>query len=103
VENALRFTPRQGGEIEVASGTTNASVIVQVRDTGVGIAAEDLERIFDRFHAFDQEACRGGSGLGLTIAREIARAHRGEITVESREGSGTCFTVTLPRDAAEPV
>jgi signal transduction histidine kinase len=103
VENALRFTTRQGGEIELASSTTDTSIIVQVRDTGVGIAARDLERVFDRFHAFDQEAGRGGSGLGLTIAREIARAHRGEITVESREGSGTCFTVTLPRDASEPV
>lgn len=100
VENALRFTPQQGGEIEVASKLTEASVIVQVRDTGVGIAAEDLERVFDRFHAFDQEDQRGGSGLGLTIAREIARAHQGEITVESTEGSGTCFTVTLPRDSA---
>jgi two-component system heavy metal sensor histidine kinase CusS len=101
VENALRFTPQQGGEIEVASKTTETSVTVQVRDTGVGIAATDLERVFDRFHAFDQEDLRGGSGLGLTIAREIARAHQGEITVESTEGSGACFTVTLPRNSAE--
>ena len=57
--------------------------------------------MFDRFHALDQEGRRGGSGLGLTIAREIARAHQGEITVESSEGSGSCFTVTLPRKSAE--
>jgi two-component system heavy metal sensor histidine kinase CusS len=101
VENALRFTRQRGGKIEVASKLTEASVIVQVRDTGVGIAAHDLERVFDRFHALNQEGRRGGSGLGLTIAREIARAHRGEITVESTEGSGSCFTVTLPRHAAE--
>jgi len=100
VENALRFTPQQGGTIEVASRIAGAKVIVQVRDTGSGIAAADLERVFDRFHALDQEGRRGGSGLGLTIAREIARAHRGEITVESEEGSGSCFTVTLPHGSA---
>jgi two-component system heavy metal sensor histidine kinase CusS len=100
VENALHFTRRQGGKVEVASRITEGSVIVQVRDTGIGIAADDLTRVFDRFHAFDQEGRRGGSGLGLTIAREIARAHQGEITVESEEGSGSCFTVTLPRDGA---
>jgi len=101
VENALRFTLQQGGKIEVTSKITETRVIVQVRDTGVGIAADDLEWVFDRFHALDQEGRRGGSGLGLTIAREIARAHQGDITVESAEGSGSCFTVTLPRDSAE--
>jgi two-component system heavy metal sensor histidine kinase CusS len=101
VENALRFTRQQGGKVEVASKVTEASVVVQVRDTGIGIAADDLERVFDRFHALDPEGRRGGSGLGLTIAREIARAHQGEITVESEEGSGSCFTVTLPRSEAE--
>jgi signal transduction histidine kinase len=101
VENALRFTPHQGGKVEVASKISEASVIVQVRDTGVGIAANDLEEVFDRFHALKQEGRRGGSGLGLTIAREIARAHQGEVTVESEKGSGSCFTVTLPRNTAE--
>jgi two-component system heavy metal sensor histidine kinase CusS len=99
VENALRYTPQRGGEVEVASKITEASVIVQVRDTGIGIAAHDLDRVFDRFHALDQEGRRGGSGLGLTIAREIARAHQGEIAVESVEGSGSRFTVTLPRNS----
>ena len=101
VENALRFTPQRGGTVEVASRITGARVIVQVRDTGIGIAADDLERVFDRFHVLDQEGRRGGSGLGLTIAREIARAHQGEIALESTEGSGACFTVTLPCDSAE--
>jgi signal transduction histidine kinase len=100
VENALRFTQERGGRIEVASEITETRVVVRVSDTGVGIPAGDLERVFDRFHALDQEGRRGGSGLGLTIAREIARAHQGEITVESAEGSGSCFTVTLPRDSA---
>jgi two-component system heavy metal sensor histidine kinase CusS len=103
VENALRFTRQQGGRIEVASEVTEESIVVQVRDTGIGIAADDLERVFDRFHALAQESGRAGSGLGLTIAREIARAHQGEITVESVEGSGACFTVTLPRSEAEDV
>jgi signal transduction histidine kinase len=101
VENALRFTLQEGGEVEVASRIAEANVIVQVRDTGIGIAASDIDRVFDRFHALDQEGRRGGSGLGLTIAREIARAHHGEITVESAEGSGSCFTVTLPLDSAQ--
>lgn len=96
VENALRFTPQRGGKVEVASRVAETCVVVQVRDTGVGITADDLERVFDRFHTLDREGRRGGSGLGLTIAREIARAHEGEITVESVKGSGSCFTVTLP-------
>ena len=99
VETALRFTPEKGGRVEVASEIAGASVVVQVRDTGIGIAPPDLDRVFDRFHALDQQGRRGGSGLGLTIAREIARAHQGEITVESAEGSGSCFTVTLPCDS----
>jgi signal transduction histidine kinase len=99
VENALRFTLREGGEIELTSRIAEPNVIVQVRDTGIGIAAGDIDRVFDRFHALNGEGCRGGSGLGLTIAREIARAHQGDITVESAEGSGSCFTVTLPCDA----
>jgi two-component system heavy metal sensor histidine kinase CusS len=101
VENALRFTRQRGGKVEVAGKTTEANVVVEVRDTGIGIADNDLERVFDRFHALDQVGRGGGSGLGLTIAREIARAHQGDITVESAEGSGSCFTVTLPRNSAE--
>lgn len=96
VGNALRATPA-GGSVTLALARSGSSVVVRVRDTGTGIAADDLPHLFDRFWRADASRGRatGGSGLGLSIARQIVTDHGGTIEAESRVGAGTTFTVTL--------
>jgi signal transduction histidine kinase len=96
--NALRFTPR-GGEVRVRLRDGDGEVRLEVEDTGVGIPAEALPDIFERYRQVRRD--RGGSGLGLAIVRGVVTAHGGRVTVESSEGKGTCFAVVLPR--ARPV
>ncbi|MFG1836907.1 sensor histidine kinase [Micromonospora sp. NPDC049175] len=93
ISNAIRHTPSGGSVTVGASGTT-----ISVRDTGSGIAAADLPRIFDRFWRADESRSRvtGGSGLGLAIARHLTEAHGGTIEVQSEPGRGTLCTVRLP-------
>jgi two-component system sensor histidine kinase BaeS len=93
VSNAVRFTPGGGSVTVGAQGST-----ITVRDTGVGISAENLPRVFDRFWRADESRSRatGGSGLGLAIVRKLAEAHGGTIEVASTPGTGTTFTVRLP-------
>ena len=69
-----------------------------MRDHGIGIPARDLERIFERFYRVDRARSRdtGGTGLGLAIVRHVAQVHGGEVTVDSREGEGSTFTLYLP-------
>ena len=97
--NAIKYTP-QGGEVAIDCSRADAHVTLSVRDTGVGIAPGDLPHIFDRFWRADQARSRTGDrpgvGLGLAISKWIAEAHGGTITVQSRPGRGTTFTVTLP-------
>ena len=73
-------------------------VALVVRDHGIGIPSRDLERIFERFYRVDRARSRdtGGTGLGLAIVRHVAQVHGGEITVQSREGEGSTFTLNLP-------
>ena len=98
VGNALRATP-SGGSVTLAVVGRGELAVVEVRDTGVGIAAEDLPHLFDRFWRADASRGRatGGSGLGLSIARQIVTDHRGTIGVRSEVGTGTTFTIALPR------
>jgi signal transduction histidine kinase len=103
VGNALKFTGR-GGSVHVsAEPTDDGGARIEVIDTGVGIDAAELPRIFDRFYrgAEANEARGTGSGLGLSIVKSIVDMHRGTIAVESRVGRGTRFVVTLPRDPNE--
>jgi signal transduction histidine kinase len=94
-DNAIRNTPA-GGTITISlRGTTN-SVILTVRDTGEGIAAEHLEKIFNRFYQANPARSDGGTGLGLSIAKLIVESHHGTITVSSSPGAGATFTITLP-------
>lgn len=97
IENAVNHT-RERDTIEVAVHRNDGTAVVSVRDTGAGIPAHDLDRIFDRFARADPGRSRhtGGSGLGLPIVRAIVEAHGGTIDVQSVEGSGTTFEISLP-------
>lgn len=97
VANALRHTP-SGGQITMAARELQDRVEITVRDTGEGIAEEDLPYVFDRFWRGDPSRDRsaGHSGLGLAIARQLVRAHGGELEVASRAGRGAAFTLSLP-------
>jgi two-component system sensor histidine kinase BaeS len=98
VGNALRHTPR-GGRVTITSRLdADHHLLIDVADTGVGIAPDDLPKVFDRFWRADASRARstGGSGLGLAIARKLAEAHAGGIGVTSSLGSGTVFTVSVP-------
>ncbi len=95
VGNAFRYTP-EGNEIALGAKAEDGTLLMEVRDTGSGIAAEDLPYIFDRFYRADRSRHESGeSGLGLAIARSIVEAHGGTITVESTPGQGTTFTIRL--------
>ncbi|CEP68648.1 Signal transduction histidine kinase, core [Moorella glycerini] len=95
LDNAFKYTPT-GGEIELAASVKPEGLVIEVKDTGPGIAPADLEHIFERFYRADTTRSSGGTGLGLAIARWIVEQHQGEIKVESRVGEGTTFTVILP-------
>ncbi len=95
LHNAIKFTP-SGGTITVSAHGEADKVIIAVRDTGVGIAEEELSRIFERFYKADRARSSGGTGLGLAIAKHIIQAHRGQIWVESVEGRGSTFYFSLP-------
>ena len=110
LHNAIKFSP-SGGDVVVrarpdpgeGAAALPGSVVLEVEDHGVGIPAEDVSRVFERFYKVDKARVRGGggTGLGLAIARHIAEDHGGEVSVTSVEGAGSTFRVTLP--AAPPV
>jgi len=97
LSNAVKFTP-DGGVIMVTCGSAEAQVWIEVRDTGIGIPADQLENIFAPFVQVGRSLAspKEGTGLGLAISRDLARALGGDLTVESREGEGAAFRLTLP-------
>jgi two-component system, OmpR family, sensor kinase len=97
VDNSLKYTPN-GGKVVISLENNNNWARITVSDTGIGIPPEHLPHIFERFYRVDKARNRvqGGSGLGLSIARWIAQAHGGNISVNSKPGKGTTFTVSLP-------
>jgi signal transduction histidine kinase len=97
LDNALRHTP-EGGTITLAARGTSDGVALSVRDSGPGLPADDLPRIFDRFYRANESRVRheGGSGLGLAIAKSIVLAHGGQIRAESEQGKGLEIIITLP-------
>ncbi len=97
LDNAVRYTP-SGGRIACTLVRQDGKAVASIADSGIGIAAEHVPYIFDRFYRVDKARTytEGGTGLGLAIASSIAKMHGGEIKVESREGAGTTFTVVLP-------
>ena len=98
ISNAIRYTPNNG-HIDVWAEEENGNALIHVRDTGMGISKEDQAHIFDRFFRVKNEKTRfiNGTGLGLTIVKQIVASHHGEIQLESQPGSGSCFTVRLPK------
>jgi two-component system phosphate regulon sensor histidine kinase PhoR len=95
IHNAIKFTP-SGGRISISAKARDNDILVSVSDTGVGIPADDLPRIFERFYKADKSRSGGGTGLGLAIAKHIVEAHGGRIWAESMEGRGSTFNFTLP-------
>jgi signal transduction histidine kinase len=101
VSNAIKFTP-PGGEVRVAVGTANGAVRLEVADTGIGIPAQEQQRLFERFFRASSASDRQiqGTGLGLYIARAIVEAHGGNISFESEAGRGTAFRIEIPVEHA---
>jgi two-component system phosphate regulon sensor histidine kinase PhoR len=95
LHNAVKFT-LPGGEILLFAEAGAGEIRFAVRDTGIGIPAEDASRIFERFYRVDKSRTGSGTGLGLSIAKHIVEAHKGRIWVESIEGQGSTFIFTLP-------
>jgi two-component system, OmpR family, sensor histidine kinase BaeS len=95
--NALKFS-RPGGSVTIDTGVVGAEAILHVADTGIGIPPAELPRIFDRFWRGQQASQTSGSGIGLAIAAELARAHGGSLTADSEPGVGTHMTLRLPRE-----
>ena len=95
--NAVKFTP-EGGSVHVSGRDSAEEVAIVIRDTGVGIAAEDIPRVFERFGQVDNSLARrhDGTGLGLPLSQDLARLHGGELTLESEPGVGTTVTISLP-------
>ena len=101
-ENAIKYTP-SGGRIEVTLERQNHSAVLQVKDNGPGIAAEEQEHIFERFYRGDPARQGSGTGLGLALVRAIIEVHHGQIELHSNIGKGSCFRVTLPLASATSV
>jgi signal transduction histidine kinase len=97
LSNACKFT-QAGGSVTVRLSRDGGQAVFEVADTGIGIPADKLDRIFERFYQVDGSATRryGGVGLGLALVKEIVEAHRGQVTAQSQLGEGTTFRITLP-------
>jgi two-component system phosphate regulon sensor histidine kinase PhoR len=96
VDNAIKFSPR-GGEVRIHVDKKDDKVLISVEDHGIGIAKENLPRIFDRFYHLEKSGddLFGGIGLGLAITRQVLKQHHGSLDVISKPGKGSTFTMTL--------
>jgi signal transduction histidine kinase len=95
VDNAIKYTPR-GGRIEMRAERGAEATEIHVSDTGLGIPEHDLPRIFDRLYRGDQSRATRGLGLGLSLVRAYVEAQGGTVSVQSRPGQGSTFTIRLP-------
>lgn len=99
LDNALKYTP-EGGRVEVSAQTDAQDVVVTFRDTGIGIPADEQDKIWHRLFRGDKSRSQRGLGLGLSLVKAIVEAHGGSVTVTSREGQGSVFTVRVPAERA---
>jgi len=95
IDNAIKYTDPSGTVVVSLKSNLHQQVEITIMDTGIGIAPEDMLQIFDRFYRCDQSRSKAGVGLGLSLARTVARAHGGDVTVTSRPGKGSTFTIML--------
>jgi len=97
VVNAIHYTP-ENGSITIATYNKNDSAVIEVKDTGIGIAQDQQKRVFERFYRVDKARSRdmGGTGLGLAIVKHLAQSNGGSVHLESRLGKGSCFEIHLP-------
>jgi len=97
LDNAVKYSG-ESREISVRAWRENQRVIISVKDHGIGMSKEDMKKIFDKFYRATGAQTRpvAGTGLGLTLVKQIIEAHKGEITVQSEAGKGSLFTVRLP-------
>ena len=104
IGNAIKYTPAEG-KVQVKVEVTERGVQIAVSDTGIGIKPEDQAHVFDKFYRAADENVQAitGTGLGLALAREVARLHGGEIHLESELGAGSTFTIELPLPTSERV
>jgi len=96
VDNAIKYTPANG-RVDVSAAADGAVVMIRVADTGRGIPAQDLPRIFDRLYRGDESRTTRGLGLGLSLVRASVEAQGGSVTVKSNPGNGSVFEIRLPR------
>ena len=101
VDNAIKYTPR-AGHVDVSAAAASDSILIRVSDTGSGISAQDLPRIFDRLYRGDQSRATRGLGLGLNLVRAYIEAQGGTVTVESKPGHGSIFSIALPTRPTSP-
>ena len=100
LDNAVKYT-ESTGTVRLALAAEGARAAITVEDTGIGIGADRLPHIFERFYQVEPSRSEEGSGLGLSICRWVAAAHKGSINVTSQVGQGTQFRVALPRAALD--
>ena len=95
LDNAIKYTP-EGGKIEIEAQQADERIVILVRDSGIGIGREELDRIWERLYRGDQSRSQKGLGLGLSLVKAIVHAHGGQVGVQSAPGKGSTFTISLP-------
>jgi len=97
IDNAIKYSPSKS-KLWVSADKKEEELVLEVKDKGIGIPSEHLERIFERFYRVDRARSReaGGTGLGLSIVRHIAMLHKGKVEAESRTGEGSVFRIRIP-------
>ena len=102
LDNAIKYTP-ENGKVSILAFKENHQVVIKIEDTGISIAPEFFEKIFERFYRAESSRTSAGTGLGLSLARTIVRQHKGDISVSSRQGRGSVFVMTLPYSNLEVI